>query len=67
MVWMIKEGVVKEKGEAQRIQAVFYRIKFFGHSLVESSASELMLLRYSAKPWVLGCVFGTSAFFPILT
>ena len=50
MVWMIKEGVIKEKGEAQRIQPVFYRITFFGHSLVDAPPSELMLLRYSAKP-----------------
>ena len=50
MVWMIKEGVVKEEGEAQRIQAVFYRNTFFGHSLVDFPASELMLPRYSAKP-----------------
>ena len=50
MVWMIKEGVIKEKWEAQRIQPVFYRITFFGHSLVDFPPSELMLLRYSAKP-----------------
>lgn len=68
MVWMIKEmDVVKEKGEAQRMQVVSYGplLAFFGRSLVGFPRSESRLLRYLVQPLVLGSV-RMSAFSPVL-